>query len=169
MKIQFQILLSISLLFIIVLISTQKANSATTIHVWEMKEIKLEAENDYDNYYTDVTCWIELTGPDFSKRIYGFWDGDNIYIVRIVATKPGKWEWTSGSNQPDDNGLNGQKGEFTAIDWTEEEKQQNPNRCGFIRPTSNGHALQYDDGTRHRRRYHKSAIWTDRYCYRCGS
>ena len=112
-----------------------------------MQEISLRAEQTYDNYYTDVTCWIELTGPDFSKRIYGFWDGDKIYKFRIVATKPGKWEWISGSNQPDDAGLNGKTGRFNATEWTEEEKLQNPNRRGFIRATPNGHALQYADGT----------------------
>jgi hypothetical protein len=122
-------------------------NSESLYHTWEMQEISLRAEQTYDNYYTDVTCWIELTGPDFSKRIYGFWDGDKIYKFRIVATKPGKWEWISGSNQPDDAGLNGKTGRFNATEWTEEEKLQNPNRRGFIRATPNGHALQYADGT----------------------
>jgi hypothetical protein len=122
-------------------------NSESLYHTWEMQEISLRAEQTYDNYYTDVTCWIELTGPDFSKRIYGFWDGDKIYKFRIVATKPGKWEWISGSNQPDDAGLNGKTGRFNTTEWTEEEKLQNPNRRGFIRATPNGHALQYADGT----------------------
>ncbi len=84
------------------------------IHVWEMKEIKLKSEKTYNNYYTDVDCWVELKGPGFSKRVYGFWDGENNFKIRIVATKPGKWEWKSSSNQPDDKGLNNQTGEFTA-------------------------------------------------------
>lgn len=117
------------------------------IHVWEMQEVALKAEKNYANFYTDVTCWLELNGPDFSKRIYGFWDGDNIYKVRFVATMPGKWRWRSGSNQPDDKGLNDEVGEFTAINWTEAEKRQNPNRRGFVSATPNGHALQYADGT----------------------
>ena len=130
-----------------ILIFSYSFTAAAEIPVWQMKEITLEAADTYDNYYADVTCWIELKGPDFSKRIYGFWDGDNIYKVRFVATAPGKWQWTSGSNQPDDTGLNNVTGELTAIKWTEAEKQQNPNRHGFIRATENGHALQYADGT----------------------
>ncbi|MBN2008242.1 DUF4038 domain-containing protein [candidate division KSB1 bacterium] len=121
--------------------------NASTIHVWEIQEITLNAEQSYDNYYTDVTCWVELTGPDFAKRIYGFWDGENRFVVRLVATAPGTWQWTSSSNQPDDGGLNGHSGSFTAIAWSEAELQANPNRHGFIRATSNGHALQYADGT----------------------
>jgi len=117
------------------------------IHVWEMKEITLKAEKPHKNYYKEVTCWVELKGPDFSKRIYGFWNGENIFNVRAVATKPGRWEWASGSDQPDDDGLNNQSGEFTAIAWTDAEKKENPNRHGFIHATANGHALEYDDGT----------------------
>lgn len=138
-------------LFIIIFISflsiNLNAQESSQIHVWEMKEIVLQAEKTFSNYYMDVDCWVELKGPGFNKRVYGFWDGGNVFKVRITATAPGKWEWVSGSNQPDDNGLNNHKGEFTAIEWTEAEKEENPNRRGFIRPTPNGHALQYADGT----------------------
>jgi hypothetical protein len=117
------------------------------IHTWEMLEITLLAEKEYSNYYTDVTCWVELKGPGFSKRIYGFWDGGNIYKVRVVAIRPGKWQWKSSSNQTDDNGLNNKQGEFNATGWSKIEIASNPNRHGFVRPSVSGHALQYDDGT----------------------
>lgn len=119
---------------------------ADTVHIWETKEIMLKAQKTYANCYTDVTCWVELKGPNFSKRIYGFWNGGNDFVVRIVATQPGKWRWISASNQPDD-GLNNKSGEFTAVEWTKKEKSQNPNRRGFVRPSPNGHVLQYADGT----------------------
>ncbi len=112
-----------------------------------MQEITLNTEKTYDNYYTDVTCWVNLQGPDFSKRIYGFWNGGNIFKIRFVATKPGHWQWITRSNQPDDKGLNGHTDQLIAIDWTEKEKMENPNRRGFIRASQNGHALQYADGT----------------------
>jgi hypothetical protein len=123
------------------------ASAPSDVHVWQIFEITLKAENKYINYYRDVTCWVELEGPIFSKRIYGFWDGNNVFIVRIVATKPGKWRWTSRSDQSDDKGLNNHSGEFIAVDWTQEEINQNPNRRGFIRSSPNGHALQYADGS----------------------
>ena len=115
-------------------------------HVWEPREIELLASRTYANPYTEVECWVELTGPGFSKRVYGFWDGGHVYRVRVVATAPGDWRWASGSNQQADTGLNGKTGSFTAVEWTEAEKRQNPNRRGFLRPTANGHALQYADG-----------------------
>ncbi len=59
---------------------------------------------------------------------------------------PGKWRWTSGSNQAADAGFGGRIGSFTALAWSEAEKEINPNRRGFLRATANGHALQYADG-----------------------
>ena len=124
-----------------------KAGDASEVHTWEMQELLLKAEKGFENNYTDVTCWIDLEGPDFSKRIYGFWDGGNTYVIRYVATKPGVWKWRSGSDQTDDKGLNNHNGEVIAIEWDDREKEANPNRHGFVRPTSNGHALEYADGT----------------------
>jgi hypothetical protein len=123
------------------------ASTQSPPHVWELQEIELRASRSYANPYTDVECWVELKGPGFSKRVYGFWDGGDVFCVRVVATTPGAWTWTSGSNQPADVGLNGKSGRFTARDWTEQEKRQNANRRGFLRPDANGHALQYADGT----------------------
>ena len=86
-------------------------------------------------------------GPHFSKRIYGFWDGGKTFKVRFVTTTPGEWHWRSGSNQPEDRGLNSGQGKLKAIDWTNSEKSENANRHGFVRATTNGHALAYADGT----------------------
>ncbi len=116
-------------------------------HVWEAQEVVLEAARDYPNPYMDVTCWIELHGPGFAKRVYGFWDGGRTYRVRFVATAPGDWTWQVGSNQPDDAGLNGGSGALKAVAWTPEETRANGNRHGFVRATPNGHALQHADGT----------------------
>ncbi len=117
-----------------------------TVHVWEKVDIPLYAKQNYDNPYTDVAVWVDLKGPNFNKRCYGFWDGDNQFRVRILAVSSGTWSWQSGSNQSDD-GLNGQKGSFTAIEWTEKEKRENPCRRGMIQASADGHTFEYADGT----------------------
>lgn len=134
------------ILFFFAGIITLHAQPSSTLKTWQMHEITLHAEQEYENPYTDITVWVELEGPDFSKRVYGFWDGGNVFKVRVTATVPGRWRWISGSNQPEDAGLNNQSGSFTAEAWTEAEKEENPVRRGFIRATDNGHALQYADG-----------------------
>ena len=117
------------------------------VHAWELQEITFQAAKEHASPYIDVTMWVDLTGPGFSRRVYGFWDGGRIFKVRFVATAPGQWAWVSGSNQADDGGLNGGRGTLTAVPWSETEKRANPNRRGFVRATANGHALQYADGT----------------------
>src|SRR5659263_465117 len=96
--------------------------AANEAHVWEMQELTFTATNNYKNPYTDVIVWVDLVGPGFNKRVYGFWDGGLTFHVRLVATKPGIWKWQSGSNM-EDQGFNGKTGSFTAIDWTEAEKK----------------------------------------------
>ena len=115
-------------------------------HVWEKVEITLHSERHYDNPYTEVEVWVDLEGPGFEKRCCGFWDGDDIFKVRVLATAPGLWRWNSGSNQADP-GLNGKHGNFTAVAWSEAEKNENPCRRGMIGATANGHAFEYADGT----------------------
>ncbi|MFW6035284.1 MAG: DUF4038 domain-containing protein [Halothermotrichaceae bacterium] len=122
------------------------ADEIKQIHIWEPLEIELTAENTYTNPYTEVDLWVELEGPDFKKRVYGFWDGENSFKIRITAIKPGKWTWVSGSNQSD-IGLNGKTGEFEAVNWSKAEKKENPCRRGFIKTADDNHTLEYADGT----------------------
>jgi len=117
-----------------------------TMHVWEKQELTFISANSYKNPYTEVVIWVDLTGPGFSKRIYGFWDGGQIFLLRLVATQSGNWTWKSGSN-PEDPGLSGKSGSFKAVDWTDAEKLENPLRHGFLRANKNKHALNYADGT----------------------
>ncbi|WP_221031916.1 DUF5060 domain-containing protein [Actomonas aquatica] len=135
------------LLFTLLLAPARAALESGEVHVWTQQEIQLEANGTYANPYTDVTCWIDLRGPDFAQRVYGFWDGGNTFRVRFVATTPGEWTWTTGSNQPTDDGLNSGRGNLRAVAWSTAEHDANPNRRGFIRATPNGRALQYADGT----------------------
>src|SRR4051812_24205533 len=114
------------LLFALVFITFHfVALAAPAIHVWETQQLTFTASNSYINPYTDVTVWVDLSGPGFKKRVYGFWDGGNTFHLRLVATAPGVWSWKSGSNSGD-NGLTGKTGSFTVIDWTEKEKNENP-------------------------------------------
>src|SRR5437868_3881987 len=125
----------------LLIVSVALAVPATgQVHVWEKKELTFTSSASYPNPYTDVTVWVDLTGPGFQKRVYGFWDGGKTFRVRVVATEPGDWQWKSGSS-PADSGLAGQGGSFAAIGWSEAEKEQNSLRRGFLRPTANRHAL----------------------------
>ena len=128
------------------LLAAAAALAAPAAHVWEKQELTFTSEHSWANPYTDVVVWVDLTGPGFKKRIYGFWDGGHTFRVRLLAPTPGAWTWQSGSI-PSDSGLAGKQGEFTAVAWSEEEKQKNPLRRGFVRATANQHAIELADGT----------------------
>jgi hypothetical protein len=117
-----------------------------SVHVWDKVELTFHAKTHYANPYTNVEVWVELKGPGFDRRCFGFWDGGDVFRVRVLATQPGEWQWRSGSNQKD-AGLNDQKGSFTAVAWSEAEKEATPTRRGMIRPSANGHAFEFADGT----------------------
>ena len=134
------------LLLLCVLWMGHRADAIST-YVWQPIEITFKAHNEYVNPYVDVILWVDLQGPNFNKRVYGYWDGGQIFKVRVLATAPGQWRWQSVSNQPDDKGLTGRTGVFTAKNWMDKELQENPNRRGILRITPNGRALQYADGT----------------------
>jgi hypothetical protein len=115
-------------------------------HVWEKQELTFTAARAYSNAYLEAVVWVDLTGPHFQKRVYGFWDGGQTFRVRLVATEAGRWTWKSGSN-PEDPGLSGRSGSFEAVAWSDAEKAANPLRRGFLRATANHHALEHADGT----------------------
>ena len=134
------------ILFVMLIIFCPALTAQNTVHVWEKQQLSFTAENHYNNPYTDVIIWIDLSGPSFHKRVYGFWDGGQIFHLRFVAESPGTWTWKSGS-EPEDPGLDGKTGSLKVINWTETEKKENPLRHGFLRATPNHHALEYADGT----------------------
>ena len=94
------------LLMIIPVLSASETNpnpaDSHSARTWDLIEVRLEADKDYANPYTDVLCWVQWEGPGFSKRVYGFWDGGRTFKVRLVATAPGIWTWTG---QPFMHGL----------------------------------------------------------------
>ena len=48
------------------------ATAVPTIHVWEMQELAFTAARSYNNAYTEVTVWVDFSGPGFKKRVTDF-------------------------------------------------------------------------------------------------
>ena len=138
--------LSVSMLGLLAAVWSPEVRAGGAAHVWEKQELTFTSAAEFENPYTDVVMWVDLNGPGFQQRVYGFWDGGRTFRVRLVATAPGTWTWRSGS-APADEGLAGKDGSFVAAEWTEAEKQACPTRRGFLRETPNQHALEYADGT----------------------
>ena len=130
------------------LVTLPACNKATdTVHVYDMVELSFIADLSYENPYMEVDLWVDLKGPGkLEYRIPAFWDSEQTWRVRLAATAPGKWRWSTG-RETGDPGLDANSGSFMAIEWTEAEKEENINRRGFIRVSGNGRTLEYADGT----------------------
>ena len=101
------------------------------VHLYEMVEASFTASVTYGNPYLDVDLWVDLEGPDNLKyRIPAFWDGGQTWRVRMVATAPGNWSWST-SGKTGDPGLDKKSGSFSATKWTKEELDANINLTGF--------------------------------------
>lgn len=113
---------------------------------WEKLELSFRAQQSYQNPYTQVEMGVLLKGPDFEKKVYGFWDGDDRFLVRITATTPGQWQWESFAST-NDPGLCGKSGQFTAVAPTDTQLAENPCLRGMVVASENGHGFCYSDGT----------------------
>jgi hypothetical protein len=134
--------------------------NSVTIHQWEVYTITLNANETRSNPYNeiDVTNVSGLLLVKFqgtsgdalnkSYNIVGFWNGGLEWKVNFAPPLTGGWKYTTSSS---DKGLNGKKGSFTVIPWTDEEKNLNPVRHGFVRVKKSGetggHFFEYSDET----------------------
>jgi Protein of unknown function (DUF4038)/Domain of unknown function (DUF5060) len=114
---------------------------------WRPHEVVLRARRAYGNPYLDVDVWAEVTGPDGrTRRVYGFWDGDDAWRVRIAPMAPGAWRWVTGASAADD-GLAGQAGAIECAPPTPEQVAADPLARGFLRVSPNRRYLMHADGT----------------------
>jgi hypothetical protein len=129
-----------------------------TIHQWDVFKIQFRSGKLYANPYNEMSS----TGNDLLKvtfrgtggeainrtiTITGFWDGGSDWRVNFAPPYSGTWKYISVSA---DRSMNGRKGNFEVIPWSEEEKNINPVRHGLIRVKKDGetagHFFEYSDG-----------------------
>ena len=53
-------------------LSSEAVIAAAPVHAYEKVELTFVAAVKHSNPYTDVEVWVDLKGPHFSKRCYGF-------------------------------------------------------------------------------------------------
>ncbi len=117
--------------------------------VMDIVEVEFNSQVNYGNAYMDVDVWIELKKEGSSSEVYRipvFWDGGNVFRVRLVPTSPGTWTWKviNETVENADRSFIGRSGSFTAVAAN---VSSNPNKRGFIRVASNNRTLEYADGT----------------------
>ncbi|MDZ7721351.1 MAG: DUF4038 domain-containing protein [candidate division KSB1 bacterium] len=114
---------------------TTRAADITKVPQYDVFELPLVAANTPSNSYTDYTLHAVFTGPSQTIEIDGFWDGGNIWKVRMAPTEVGVWSYTITGDDPNFN----VSGAFTCVD---------SDKKGFIiKNPANPYTFSYSDGT----------------------
>ncbi len=95
------------------ILSANEINHADKVGCYEYFEFSLESDRVHENPYVDVLLKANVTGPNGEMlTIVGFWDGENIWKIRIMPVSPGTWSFITQSN---DSSLHGVLGDFECI------------------------------------------------------
>jgi len=151
MKLKIIFLISLSMVIVVV--------KAEIIHPWQVYTLSLKSAKDYSNPYKDIPLTkngdllkITFMGTDGDAinreiTIIGFWNGGSEWRANFTPPATGRWEYKTSST---DRSLNGKKGKLDVVTWSDEEKNSNPVRHGFVRVNKNGdtpgHYFEYADG-----------------------
>lgn len=114
--------------------TTRDAN-ISNVPKYEIFELPLAAANTPSNPYVDYSLQGVFTGPSETIEIDGFWDGGNIWKIRMAPTEVGTWNYTITGSDPNFN----ISGSFECIE---------SDKKGFIvKNPDNPYTFMYEDGT----------------------
>ncbi|MEV6345633.1 DUF5605 domain-containing protein [Actinoplanes sp. NPDC051851] len=114
---------------------------------WGVAEIELRGPS-HGNPFVDVDVWATFTDGDREIRCGGFYDGDGVYRIRMLAGQEGVWRFVTGSTA---RSLDGIEGEFRV-------GAAQAGRHGPVRVE--GMHFRYADGTRYRPWGTTAYAWT---------
>jgi hypothetical protein len=129
------------------------------IHQYDVYTVSLNSSKKYTNPYAGIPVkkgtdffTVTFTGTDGKAlnkviEIVGFWNGGSEWRANFAPPESGSWKYVTNSA---DRSLNGKKGTFEVVSWSDEEKAAIPVRHGFIivrkEGDRGGHYFEYSDG-----------------------
>lgn len=110
---------------------------------WDKLELSFTSKKQYQNpLYELEEFYAVFTSPTGrTRKIHGFWDGEQAFKLRFSPDELGTWTYQTHSP---DNGLGGQQGKFHCVPTT------NPltlYQKGAIKRSKGDYHLSYSDGT----------------------
>ncbi len=121
------------------------AENKLEVGQWTVFETSFESGVRYENPVQDVEVEVTFRAPSGKKRtIFAFWDGGVTWKTRFSPDEVGEWRYSSLSSDPNNEGLNGQRGRFTC----DENRSGHPfYRHGELRLSENRRYFEHSDGT----------------------
>ena len=87
--------------------SSHKVLQAET---WRAFELIFESGKTYSDPFSDVALDLILTDGNIQFTIPGFWDGENIWKVRVTCPTVGRWYYKTVCSDPENSDLDGKTG-----------------------------------------------------------
>jgi hypothetical protein len=127
--------------------STLLSVSAAEIIVpkWSRFEQSFKSGVKYTNAIQDATLSVIFMSPlGETNKVYGFWDGEDVWRVRFSPDMPGKWGWATTCSDTSNQGLHLQSGTFVC---TAPISKTIFDQHGPIRVARDEFTLEHADGT----------------------
>lgn len=75
-------------------------------HASSMKPVEIRIDGPFHgNPFVDVELTAEISGPEVSQTVGGFYDGDGRYLIRFLPTRDGMWTINTSSSAPSLDGI----------------------------------------------------------------
>jgi len=115
-----------------------------SIVAWEPVAIRFRTRHSRAWWKSPVRVLFRHVESGVQITVEGFRAGDDICLIRFAAPRPGRWRYTT---QSDDPALLGLSGELDVRPASAGELETNPNLRGHVRIAAGGRRFEYADGS----------------------
>ncbi len=115
-----------------------------SIVAWEPVAIRLRTRHPLAWWESPARVLFHHVESDAQVAIDSFYNGEGTCLARFAAPRPGRWRYTTQSDDPD---LHGLSGELDVRPASASELETNPNLRGQVRIAADGGRFEYADGS----------------------
>jgi hypothetical protein len=131
------------LLILFILRPTFVFTDSKTFHTNEIIELSFTSTNNYTNFVKDVTLQCIFYNKTDTIKVYGFWNGDSTYLVRVSINEEGDWNYKTICSDETNTGLHSQSGTIKVLKYN----GSNPLQTKWpIKVSPTGRYLVYNNG-----------------------
>ena len=132
--------------FLILLCFTLCFSAKSETEIWSKIELGFKSDIQYENpLYQIGHFYATFTSPSGkTKKIHGFWDGDEDFKIRFAPDEVGIWKFVTSCSDEKNKGLDQQEGEFEVVTSKSEHLLF---KKGAIQRSKGNYHLTYADGT----------------------
>lgn len=123
------------------IVASYKKGFVVTAERWQVVDVIFKASLPTNQNPFDVTFGADFTSGKENVKVYGFFNGDDKWVIRFSASSPGEWRFKTFASV---QALSSLEGALTIVQNTR------PNQNGAVRiDPRHPQAFVYEDGTPH--------------------